>query len=69
MSRDEPLDAGWDDLGKEIALEDAKAFATAFVHDQGGAAVRAQAAVLPADEAAAWDMTREAVIGTREALT
>jgi hypothetical protein len=57
MSRDEPLDAGWDDIGKELALEDAKAFATAFVRDQGGAAVRAQAAILPPDDAAAWNVT------------
>ena len=64
MPRDEPLDAGWDDIGKELALEDARA----FVRDLGSAAVQAQGSVLP-DDAAAWDVTCEAVIGAQEVLT
>ncbi len=55
------LDEGWDEIGREIALADALAFASAYQKDGAAAATQAQAAILPADVSAVLDVTREAV--------
>ncbi len=57
-----------DDAGSDPALEEAVAFAQSFVHDGGAAAVREQAAALPADIMTAWNATRDTVVSHWEAM-